>query len=190
MKDFKDHSQLKFWICTNWLSIQKQPSGAFPLRECSVSVQRIYREALIRRYGFNKVAYASLWGSLFHMSGLLWLFCRICRALFSGRNASRWLFLTKHLSLITQFLLLYYATDFDVSDDIVIMFLWKPFDYFLMKVLFCLHLVSFEYCFLFINYLFSHIFSGLSKSSHLSFFVYPCQEIMLYDTQEWAYSIH
>ena len=104
MKDFKDHSQLKFWILTNWLSIQKQPSRVFPLRECSVSVQRIYREALIRRCGFNKVAYAALWGSLFHMSGLLWLFFCICRTLFSGGNASKWLFLAKHLSLVTQFL--------------------------------------------------------------------------------------
>ena len=88
VKDFNDHSQLKFWIFINWLSVQKEPSGAIPLRECSVSVQRIYREAPIRRCGFNKVTYAALWGSLFRMGGLLWLLFCICRAIFSGGNAS------------------------------------------------------------------------------------------------------
>ena len=62
----------------------------------------------------------------------------------------------------------------------VIMFLWKPFRHFLMTVLFYLHvknilnLNSFD-CFLFINHWFSYIFSGLSKSSHISLCYMACK---------------
>ena len=79
--------------------------------------------------------------------------------------------------LVTQFLSITLLTQVTV---IVIMFLWKPFDHFLLTASFYLHvknilnLKSFYYCFLYINHWFSYIFSGLSKSSHLSLFIYPC----------------
>ena len=89
------------------------------------------------------------------------------------------LLLSKHLSLRRNF---YSSITLQKQVKmIIIMFLWKPFVNFLMTVLFCLHVKNIldlngsNYCFLFINYWFSYIFSELSKSSHLSLFIYTCR---------------
>ena len=90
-----NHSQLKQWshqfllllsffltkssfkFLTNWISIQKQPSR-------DVLLGGFLWVAPMRRYDFNKVGYASLWGSLFRVGVLLWFLFHICGTLFLG----------------------------------------------------------------------------------------------------------